>query len=206
MATIKVSAKQLKEIDERAFYKEYYNWCRYAVDHDWHEWGVKEFERDMETLGLYVSGVDWEEDYGWRATCSCNMRMDKLMEVLGHSESHFILYTAAKAYDMRVYGERYGGRRMSMTYDADDIDYFTGAGPVGVFSGMDPDEWYDLVKIEYNNYEPEVKLKEWLKDHLDALAKNLESEYEHLTSEESFIESCEINEMTFEVEGEDDED
>ena len=34
------------------------------------------------------------------------------------------------------------------------------------------------------------------------LYRDLRDEYEHLTSEESFIESCECNDVTFEIEGE----
>jgi hypothetical protein len=39
---------------------------------------------------------------------------------------------------------------------------------------------------------------EWVGKRCSKLYRELRDEYEHLTSEESFIESCECNEITFE--------
>jgi hypothetical protein len=70
----------------------------------------------------------------------------------------------------------------------------------GIFAGLEPEAWDALVEAQYN----EAGLEQALQDYVDNISRqlyrDLRDEYEHLTSEESFIESCECNDVTFEIE------
>ena len=70
----------------------------------------------------------------------------------------------------------------------------------GVFSGLEQEAWDELIE-EQLSY---AGLEQALQDYVDAVShqlyRDLHDEYEHLTSEESFIESCECNDVTFEIE------
>jgi len=48
----------------------------------------------------------------------------------------------------------------------------------------------------------ENELQSYVDEVCNNLYRMLRDEYEHLTSEEAFIDSCECNEITFEIEGE----
>jgi hypothetical protein len=48
----------------------------------------------------------------------------------------------------------------------------------------------------------EEAVREFAQEKADKLHEALRSEWDYLTSEEHFIESCEINEVKFEIEGE----
>ena len=72
--------------------------------------------------------------------------------------------------------------------------------PSGVFKDLPQEDWDALV-------EEQLAAEDWeqlILDQCEALASDLHSalvdEYEYLTSEEQFIESCECNDVTFDLE------
>jgi hypothetical protein len=70
----------------------------------------------------------------------------------------------------------------------------------GIFAGLEPEAWDELVEEQYYEAGLEQALQDYVDDVSQELYTDLRDEYEHLTSEESFIESCECNDITFEIE------
>ena len=70
----------------------------------------------------------------------------------------------------------------------------------GIFAGLEAEAWDELVEEQYNEAGIEQALQDYVDDISQELYTDLSDEYEHLTSEESFIESCECNDVTFEIE------
>jgi hypothetical protein len=67
---------------------------------------------------------------------------------------------------------------------------------------LDKDTWVELVEDQSGSLDVEAEIKSTCERFMSEMYYKLRDEYEHLTSEESFIESCECNEITFEIEGE----
>jgi hypothetical protein len=72
--------------------------------------------------------------------------------------------------------------------------------PAGIFAMLDSDAWDELVADQYAGAGIEHALQAWVQDKCRELYRQLQDEIEHLNSEESFIESCECNEVTFVIE------
>lgn len=72
--------------------------------------------------------------------------------------------------------------------------------PAGIFAGLETDAWDELVSDQFDSAGLESALQDYVDEISLQLYRDLRDEYEHLTSEESFIESCECNEITFEIE------
>lgn len=72
--------------------------------------------------------------------------------------------------------------------------------PAGVFSGLDNEAWDALVHDQFCAAELEEAMQSEVYSISRQLYRDLQEEYEHLTSEDSFIESCECNEVLFEIE------
>jgi len=198
-----LTAAQLKEKDPRLFEKEYYSWLGYAADYGWWEYHTDAFEKEMqEKYDMYVDSVDFEENYGWRVAAKGTIKLHLLMEHLGLKEKYLPLW-----YDAANYGAvvSFGSGRIGVTQRVSGIDYTPGnCYPDGVFKGMDQEAWDELVAEQFDAEDWEELALKWIEPHVDELAKQLEQEYEYATSEEEFLASCEANEVTFEVEGDDD--
>jgi hypothetical protein len=70
---------------------------------------------------------------------------------------------------------------------------------------LEQDAWDVLVEEQYYAAGLEDELQSYVDDACRDLYQRLRDEADHLLSEESFIESCECNEITFEIEEEDHE-
>lgn len=199
-----VSASELKELDPRAFEKEYYKWLEYCLDHDWTAYLIEEFKRDLESYDVRVMDVVWEENYGWRVAINGNMPFSTLIEVLGKKEQYLPLYLDALDYGSEVLFRTGNYRSVSQRIDVSDHG-FGQTYPSGVFSDLPQEAWDELCSAQFDNEDWEELAKDWLEPILDNFASKLADEYDYLTSEEAFIESCEANDVTFEIEEEDHE-
>jgi coenzyme F420-reducing hydrogenase alpha subunit len=85
--------------------------------------------------------------------------------------------------------------------------YGNQTAPSGVFANLDQLAWEELIDEQEREADLATAVVEFCKELAAELYKDLEAEYEHLTSKESFIESCDCNEVLFdiEIEGEEDE-
>jgi hypothetical protein len=72
----------------------------------------------------------------------------------------------------------------------------------GIFAGLESEAWDELIEDQYASAGLEKALQDYVDDVSRQLYRDLRAEYEHLSSEQSFIESCECNDITFEIEEE----
>jgi hypothetical protein len=72
----------------------------------------------------------------------------------------------------------------------------------GIFAGLEAEAWDELVEEQYDEAGLEQALQDYVDDISQELYTDLRDEYEYRTSEESFIESCECNDVTFETDDE----
>ena len=202
MVTLTVT--ELKEKHPERFEKEYYEWLEYAGDYDWYGFHTDHFKEEMLKLGLDVFAVDLDSDSYNRfiAIVRGSMRLATLMKLLGKDEEYLPLYLDALDTQHMVMFSNGWRNRQNVEIEE---SYSYESPPQGVFSGMEPDEWRELVEEQANNEDWAQLALDWLKPHTDKLADDLSEDYEYITSEEEFIASCEVNDVTFEVEEEDDE-
>ena len=114
-------------------------------------------------------------------------------------------FTYADAYSALFLGARYDGsfidvdehRHGRMAFSAY-VDA-ENSPPEGVYQNLDAEAWEELVNDQYADMDVDLTIRRWVEDKADDLYRDLRDEHEHLTSEESFIEACEFNDITFEV-------
>jgi hypothetical protein len=99
---------------------------------------------------------------------------------------------------MDVWGE--GGRR---GWRADWHERWTGISPCGVFSGMSEEDWDELVSEQDREADLEAEVLAYCKGIGREMYNTLSDYWLDATSKEAFIEACDANEVTFEMEVED---
>jgi hypothetical protein len=124
------------------------------------------------------------------------------MELQGLHETYPALYLAVVDDGSRI-GVRTTHRGNMETCDYN--MYANQTAPSGVFENLDQQAWEELIDEQEREADLEDGVLKFCQELADELYKDLEAEYEHLTSKESFIESCNCNEVLFEIEGEEDE-
>ena len=207
MSTRQVTAAELKELDPKRFEKEYWEWVSYsALWDDWTESIEEMFKEDVAPFGARVESIEYDIGGGGpQAIFLGSVALDEFMEAykvesVPLSELYPALYLAV-CEDGSWVRVTSNYRRMGIHLDIREQVSIT--DPVGIFSGLDTDAWEELVDDQWNACDLESHVRSFIDDQCADLARDLQAEYEHLTSEESFLESCECNEITFELEIED---
>jgi hypothetical protein len=183
---------------------EYLKWTEYAVDYDWWDYMEERLKENTAIDGVRVERIEFRLSYsqGDYATFTGSIDVAMWMEAntyggQTYAERFPALYLAAQDYgdDAKVTTWRecnarinYDGQLVGNTY------------PSGIFSALEQDAWDELVEEQYDSAGLEQALQDYVDDISQELYTDLRDEYEHLTSEESFIESCECNDVTFEIE------
>lgn len=200
-----ITAKELQTRYPKRFQEEYSKWCEYALDYDWGDYLIEGFIEDVRPFGVTIGPHDvhfsvshCQSDY---AAFTGRIDVADFMQEKGWDETYPALYLAvsdcgdyATVSEMRSYGRvHYDGACIGNTY------------PSGVFQHLEQDAWDELVEEQYYAAGLEDELQSYVDDACRNLYQRLRDEGDHLLSEESFIESCECNEITFEIEEEDHE-
>ena len=196
-----VTAKELKELDPKRFEKEYYKWKEYSADYDWAEWVKEDYISQMRVEGINVDNFQWDIGYsqGDGAAFNGHVVVYEWMQANPqYAEQYPALYLACK--QDGSYVTLRTGRGMFMHANLNES--WWGTDPCGIFSGLDKDTWVELVDDQAGSLDVEAEIKSTCERFMSEMYYKLRDEYEHVTSEESFIESCECNEVTFEIEGE----
>jgi len=193
-----VTASELLILDKRRFEQEYYKWQEYAADYEWWDYIYDNFKATCEACSIRVDDIAFNGFHmqGSGAAFAGRIDLTALMERTGLNVKYPALYIAVKndgSYFM-VYNHRSGGLRGG-EYEM----YANQTAPDGVFSFLDQQAWEELVDEQEEEAGLEERALKFARHLADELYTNLESEYDHLTSEASFIESCECNEITFEI-------
>ena len=189
-----VTAKELKELDPKRFDREYYGWLEYAADYDWWEWLEDSFKCDMKEAGINVENIQFDT-YPRHAMFNGHVHVAQFMQHLILDEQYPALYLAVEqdgSY-VTVRSGRYGN-----AFNLNEHLYNT--SPEGVFKYLDAQAWEELIDEQLCQSELETRIEEFCTDACARLARDLEADHEHITSVESFIESCECNDVTFEIE------
>ena len=156
---------------------------------------------DMAAIGISVSRINFSLSYsqGDYASFEGSIAIDEWMEHKGYAETYPALYLAVKDYgEFAGVSDRTNRRRWPrVSFDGNVVG---NTNPEGIFAGLEQEAWDELVEDQYRS----AGLEDEMQSEVEALCRKLYSdlrdEYEHLTSEQSFIESCECNEITFETE------
>lgn len=191
--------------DPKRFQSEYLKWTEYAADYDWWDYMEERLKETLAPAGVRVEKLQFSLSYsqGDYATFTGSIDVAMWMETNKDGEQTYAEKYPAMFLAAQDYGERATvatrHRSCGATVNLDD-SYVGNTYPSGIFSAMDQEAWDELVEEQRDA----ASLEQALQDYVDAISsqlyRDLQSEYEHLTSEESFIESCECNEETFETE------
>ena len=200
-----VTSKELQSADPKKFQKEYSSWAQEGPHDEWWEYTEDHFKKDMDAAGVYVREIQFSLGYSQSdyAGFEGEIRVSEFMETAGYDVEYPALYLAVKEYGDRAHvvtGYRIGSARVSW-----DADFFLATTASGVFKGLDDDAWEALLDDQHSAAGLEAEMQSYVAKKCTLLYRDLQDAYEHLTSEESFIEHCECNEVTFEIEGETDE-
>ena len=200
-----VTSKELQTLHPKRFQEEYSNWREYALDYDWWEYVFEGFIEDVRPFGVTIGPNDLCFSLGYSqsdyAAFTGRIDVADYMQEKGWDETYPALYLAVKdCGDYATVSERRSHGRVN--YDGACIG---NTYPAGVFQHLESEAWDELVSEQYYAAGLEDELQSYVDEVCNDLYDRLRDEYEHLTSEESFIESCECNEITFEIEEEDHE-
>lgn len=200
-----LTALELSLQDPKRFQREYLDWTEYALDHDWWDWTQERLQETLAPAGVTVDKIWFRLAYGQGDYATFEGRIDvaEWMEVnkdgeQTYAEKYPALYLAVRDYgDYATVSTRHRECGARVDFDA---NVAGNTEPTGIFSGLEQEAWDELVYDQISAACVENALQEYVDGISHQLYRDLRDEYEHLTSEESFIESCECNDVTFEVE------
>ena len=205
-----LTAKELQAQDPKRFREEYLKWTEYALDYDWWDYIEERLKEKLEPAGVRNIKLYFRLSYsqGDYATFVGSIDVHKWMDVTKDGPDTEGTLTYAEKYPaLRIAMEDYGDSASLTTYNRDCVARVSLDGgcigntyAAGIFAGLDSDAWDELVEEQFYEAGLEQALQDYVDDISQELYTDLREEYEHMTSEESFIESCECNEITFEIE------
>ena len=205
-----VSAAELKVLDPRRFDREYSRWAEWQWEDDWYTENAKErFSEQYKANGIKIDDLHYSISYsqGDYASFSGRIFVSYWMETVQtcpdgptYAERYPALYLACREDGtyVRVRGQD-GRRAMYPEWE----ESWAHVGPQGIFAGMDEAEWEELVEEQAKEAELDDEIRRYCKAIDRELYDHLRDSYEDATSEEEFLASCEANNVTFEIEVED---
>ena len=203
---MEVTAQQLKELDPKRFEQEYWKWTEHCLWDEWYETIEQNYTDDMAAHGVNVEKISFSGFYSQGSYASFNgkvivhkwMATETYDDGQTYAEAFPALYLAAKQdRSVATVSTSYRG---SVLFNEEPIDPGT---PVGIFEHLDVDGWQALVAEQDERSNWESNIRWFVESKNNELFKQLQDEYEDLTSEESFLGSCEANEITFNLENDD---
>ena len=199
-----VTAKELQELDPRRFDKEYYAWCEYAATYDWWDYIEQNFTDEMAAKGVRVDKILFSVGYSQSDYAGFEGRVDAYKWMCNNKHGQD---TYAELYPALAIAVEQDGSHLDVDMSRghmrfDFIEYVYNTDPEGVFQHLDPEAWGWLATEQLDDADLEANITAWVEERCHELYRELQDGYEVITSEEAFIESCECNETTFEIEGE----
>ena len=192
-----MNANDLKVSDPKRFQNEYEKWRENACDYDWWDCVQDYLKDDCAEHGITVKDIQFNLGYSQSDFAAFNGQIDVVewMAANGYDVEYPALYVAME--DYREYASISSSHRSHARVN---LDYAVigNTYPSGVFKNLDRVAWDELVEEQCDMANLEEAMQKWVSERCNKLYRELRDEYEHLTSKESFIESCECNEITFE--------
>ena len=200
----KISAGELLKQDPKRFQKEYWDWVS-NFDHEWWECVEADLIAQLKPNGVTVRAIEFSLSYSQGDYATFTGTIDVAMWMATAKDGD---QTYAQKYPaLAIAFEKYGERADVLTYwrSCDASVNLDGAVvgntlPGGVFKLLDNEAWDELIEQQYADAGIEAALQAYVDDVSSTLYDDLQTEYEYLTSEDSFIESCECNEILFDLE------
>ena len=196
--------EELRSQHPKRFAKEYQKWQEYAADYDWADYIQEDFESQMQVQGIKVDRFYWDISYSQSdgASFDGHVMVYQWMEANPqYIEQYPALYLACKS-DGSYLTFRTNNHGHYMHTNV--TEYLWETLPEGVFAMLDEDAWVELVTEQWDSAGLEEEMKSTCERFMSDMYDRLRDEYENITSEDAFVESCECNGVTFETEGEDD--
>lgn len=209
-STVTVSPTELKEMDRRRFDREYSTWAAWQWQDDWIiEDTHHRFKEKYRLKGIDIDDLHYSISYsqGDYASFSGRVFLADWMEAVltcpdgpTYAERYPALFIACSedgSY-MSIKGEddRRGWR-------VDWNEAWTNVGPSGIFANMPEEDWDALVTEQSQEADLETEILKYCQSIGRDIYNELSDYFLDATSEDAFIESCEANNVTFEVEIED---
>jgi hypothetical protein len=189
-----MNAAELKIADPKRFNKRYYEWCAHALDYEWWDFTVEMFTEDCAPKGVEV--VDTSFSIPGSAGFEGWVNVAVFMERSGLAEKYPALYLGVTDDGGRAKVSVTRNSNMRVSYDS----YVNQTAPSGMFSGLDQQAWEELIESQEAEADLESAIQKYCNDLGNELHTMLRNEEDHQTSEESYIEYCEANDITFETE------
>jgi hypothetical protein len=209
MEGVALSASELKLSDPERFQKEYWKWTARALDYDWWDSVYELAMHDGEALGFEIENINFDlygRDASWEGEVDL-LKFAKAYALEADPKWFVVLELVEDGWVSTTMSiSRYGFRNTTMCVG----DYWAnlvkldedGVVGTGVFAGAGVAQLLDAVGGEAVLEEMEERVLEKANDFAHTILEMLQEEYDYLTSEEAFIEDCDINDVTFETEGE----
>lgn len=213
MSTKEISAKELHEADPKRFEEEHWKWTEHMPDYEWYDYLLNDFKEQGKAKGFDIEDIRftgfWSQGDGasWTGDVDIvkyieanNLQADPQWFGLGELVKGEWVARYVGVYTRDPRNSHYNTMRSEWYRDTqyDESSVFD-AGPL---MGALVSKVADSVDWELC----EEHMLEDAKSFADDMYKALREEYEYLTSEESFIEHCECNEVMFEVEVDEEEE
>ena len=187
---------ELKERDPKRYRTEYERWSYGAADHEWWSHVYENFQSEVIYSGLIVNDIRfsgfWSQGDG--AGFTGTIKLHKWMQFHGCDVDYPALCMAYEQDQTKALIDL-AHRGYSQTVDVAAVGF---SEPEGIFSGLDTGALRGLVKEQEMRFIADDKIRDYVHDMSHQLYRDLEAEYTHLTSEESFIEFCESHDEFFE--------
>ena len=199
MSHLTLDVHELRSHDSSAFDREYRAWLRYALPDDWASDLIESAKQRWAAFGVRVNDVQWSgfHSQGDGLAAGGRVRIHEWMEFKKLDEVYPALYLEFKEYGAHVTLSC----KFRNNWTTSDMDWTPGnVEPCGVFQHLSQTDWEELVEEQFTASDIEQEILDFVRGLCKDLYRELESEHESLTSEEAFIESCELNEITFDVE------
>ena len=197
---MELTALELRDRDEHQFYKEYYDWCGYALDYEWWDYIEEGFKNKCTPMGIDVTRIFFTGFYsqGDHAGFEGRVDLSRYMKYYKMDEEYPALF-AALCEDGGYIDVTHGHRWYGMEFDLREGTYYV--PPCNVFQDLEEETWNALISEQWADSRLSDLVTETCTDLGHDLWGELEKDYASLTSEEAFIESCECNNVKFEYEG-----
>lgn len=197
--------EELRTLHPKRFKKEYEDWALHAADWDWTDFEQDECKKDLALYGIHADSLYWSVAYSQGDGASfdgfVNIR-DWMNAVyadaeLTYAEKYPALYLACKQ-DGSFIRVLTGNRGLHMGFDF--RENWQGTRAEGIFTGLDDATWEELIEDQVTDADLEAEIRKDCESRMYDFYRTLRDEYENITSEDAFVEACECNGITFEVE------
>ena len=208
-----VTAQELKQLDPRRFEREFSKWAEWQWQDDWIIDDVQSrFTELYKPKGIEIEELHYCISYsqGDFASFSGRVFLAEWMDATPvckdgptYAERYPALYIACNedgSY-LRIKGE---DNRRGWRVDFEEA--WHSIGPTGIFANMPDEDWESLVTDQAYEADLEKEIREYCQSIGREIYRELSDYFLDATSEDAFMEWCEADSVTFEVEIEEDED